>query len=331
MYYLSYHIYPYRFPYYYNPQQPYYFYPSYYSIPTYDPSYQTYSTTRNRAIPVTYPNPNSYGLWNPLGEIWKSFEDAWHKMEVKWHQVWKHVVDHSHVPTSKTLPKTGTVIVKKYIYSWAGETEKLVQSEVRRIGQQASQAAIDKWNSLGKDLQDQAAAKWKDLKKQAGDWVEDEMGGFVYRMQELAMEVFDALHQIEEILANLRQLKSLIKPCSSNVPLTKSLIDYKIQVPLIDKTYRLNMFLCYPPNSEGIIGDIFEKCVKHLQGEAEITLWIKMAEAMGASGGTGVLAGLVNGVTDIVARAPKVFMDCVIEKAKNNVEHIPVELHLKFG
>jgi len=329
MYYWAYYIYPPS--HYYSIQQPYYFNRVCYPIPKYNQLYQLYSITRYRAIPATYPNPNSYGLWNPLGDIWSSFESAWHRMEIEWENIWKHVVGDSKLPPALPSSTRGSVIFKKYVHHWGGVTERLLQSEVKYVLKEAKEQALRAWNSLADSVKDDVATKWKELKDKAGDWADDKMGAFVYRLQELAMEAFEALKQIEDILNQLKQLKNLMKSCSSNMPLSKSLMNYKLEIPIINKTYRLNIFLCYPQSVENIIGSMFEDCVKAAQSEAEDIMWISVGRAMAASGGTGILAGVINGCGEITAKLPKFFVDCVLKKAKKTIGDREIEMHMQFA
>ena len=228
--------------------------------------------------------------------------------------------------------------IQKQIVGVVNHVTGQVVQQVNHVTEEAKSRARQEWENLKSQSQayvmQQVNNQFEALKQeavQAGmDWVHTNYGTleeFANQAIEWGMEIRDAIVRVQEMV---RMLKSLLsnfnKHCST--PYSQPISLMSVNIPIINKSYKIAIEICYPFNPNTIAPQILKTCQDTTIQQASQT--IMQGVAIGAaSGGTGIIPALSESFTRAMSEAPGVFATCLQNQATQAAGRI--ELRILMG
>lgn len=265
-------------------------------------------------------------LVGPAQDAWKSAEDSWHK-------TWGKVKGRLKVqlPKADKLGMQGkTPVGFKLVGIWGGtKIDKFVKAELYEATESAKRQAREAYNNLSSEVKSKVYSEWRQIVSvNSGDmWLPDTYEKFLKRIEELALEAYEAIQMMKNLLLQIRNIRNLTQPCPDGLHVRQIPI-FRVDVPIIEKTYVLSFKVCYPLNL--FPGDLVNDLIGHLQKKSEDKVEERVLYAVATTGFSGILAGLQMGINESLSYTPTWIEEWARNKADQTAQNAKNSVQLKI-
>ncbi|MBE2977782.1 hypothetical protein [Priestia megaterium] len=259
-------------------------------------------------------------------------KDSWIKAEDNWHRVWGDLKGRLKVqlPKADRLGMQGkTPVGFKQVAIWGGAVDKFVKAELYEATESAKRQAREAYNNLRAEAKSKVYDEWSNVQRLNRDLLNDTYEKFLKRLEELALEAYEALLMMKNLLTQIRNIQSLAKPCPDGL-YARHIPIFKVDVPIIEKRYALSFKVCYPLNLFPNTGDLINDLIGHLQKKSEDKVEQSVLYAVTTTGFSGILAGLQIGINESLSNTPTWIEEWARNKADQTAQNAKNSVQLKI-